>query len=371
MAYDPKDLEGLTTITGGSDPNAQKFREIDPIGAGVFGWGNTAWNNEIQRKNAKLMALKAQIGEERFNTIKQAVDANGGDWSQLGIDINGEDGNKLDQQYGAIEGSDQGSLKDLLGSLGNYQNSADFFKDPNFMGDVGDIQGYQGPSTATLGAQKDALQQFKNLSSPTETAQEKLIRMMANRDMEAHLAGDRDALAHSLKARGVYGSGDELVGNMMSQGQAADRAALSNATANAQASQRAMSALGSYSDLAGSMRGQEMNEGSLAQDAAKFNNSANQAQVNARAGAQVGATQQGQTDLANRASTGFKGSMDVNNAVRSDIPAVNTAKTNYVTGNTANTTAGANLMTGAYDKQVADVDQGIALNDAKKRTSWL
>src|ERR1700748_694386 len=119
MPFDPKELEGLTSITGSSDPNAQKFRSIDPVGSAVFGWGNTSWNNEIDRKNAKLAQLKAQLGEDRFNTLKSAVDANGGDWSKLGIDIFGDTGDKLDQQYAGIEGSDQSALKDLLGGLGN------------------------------------------------------------------------------------------------------------------------------------------------------------------------------------------------------------------------------------------------------------
>lgn len=371
MAYDPKAREGLTTITGSSDPNAQKFRDIDPVGSAVFGWGNTSWNNEIQRKNEKLAQLKAELGEERFNTIKAAVDANGGDWSKLGIDILGNEGDKLDKQYGGLEASDQSNLQDLLGGLGNYKNSADFFKDPNFMGDVGDIQGYQGPSAATLGAQKDALQQYKNLSTPTETAQEKLVRMMAQRQMENNLAGDRDALARSLKSRGVYGSGAEVTGNMMAQGQEADRAALANMQANAQASQRAMQALGSYSSLASGMRGQEAQEGSLAQEAAKFNNTANQANVTQRGGAQIAATQAGEAAKGQRAVQGFTAGSNVNNAVRQDIPAITGAKTNYVTGSTGNRMQGAGAMAGEFDKEAGAIDKDMAVNEAKKRSSLL
>lgn len=369
MPYNPADLEDLSTITG--DKDANQMADIDPLGGAIFGWGNRAYNNEIARKNAKLAALRTQIGEERFNAIRDTVEANGGDWSQLGIDIFGEDGNKLDDFYSGVQGKDQDALEDLLGGLGDYHNSAGYFNDPNFMGDVGDIENSATPSAQTLEAQRGALSQLKGLTTPQETAQEKLVRMMAQREMESNLAGDREALARSLKARGVYGSGAEVVGNLMSQGQRADRAALANAQANSMASQRAMSALGSYADMTSKMRQSETNEGSLANQVAQFNNATNQATSNLRAQQQVAATQTGEAEKGKRAVQGFTGTTNVNNAARSDTQAANTARTNFTQGSTGSRTQGTGMLAGAYDKEDDFIKSAMAANEAKHKSSLL
>jgi hypothetical protein len=349
MPYKPEDLAALSTVKG--DPAADTWDKFDLGGNLLWDFGGQVKNKEIDKKVAKLAAMRQELGQDRFDAIMKTVEANGGDWNDLENYIYGDNGNKLEDFFSGVEKSDQGNLQDLLGNLGGYKNSADFFKDPNFMGDAGDVRGYQGPSSATMGAQKDALQQFKNLSTPTETAQEKLVRMMAQRQMENNLAGDRDALARSLKSRGVYGSGAEITGNMMAQGQEADRAALANMQANAQAQNRAMQALGSYSSLAGGIRNQEMQEGSLAQEAAKFNNTANQANVMGRGHEQIAATQAGEAAKGQRAVQGYGAQTGVNKNIRDDAQSKIATHTGTTQGGISNRLSGTGLQVGALDKE--------------------
>lgn len=369
MAYNPADMEDLTTITG--DEDANQFADIDPLGGAIFGWGNRAYNNEIKRKNAQMAKLRSQIGQERFGAIKDTVGQNAEDWANLGLDIFGQDGNKLEDFYGGVQESDQAALRDLLGSLGDFTNAADFFNDPRFMGDVGDVTNAAVPSGETLANQKDAIGQFRALTTPKETAEEKFQRAMAQREMEANLKGDREALARSLKARGTYGSGAELVGNLMSQGQQADRLSMANLAANAGAQKRALAALGSYADMSGRMRQAETQEGALANSVAQFNNQVNQSTANQRAAAQVGATQAGEAAKQQRAVQGFTGTTNVNNAARGDTRDVNQTKTGFVQGQTGNRTQGTGLLAGAYDKEDDYLKNAMAANAAQHKTSLL
>lgn len=368
-SYTPANLAELGTIRG--DEAAETYGDIDIGGNLLFDYAGKSRNKDIDRKNAQIAQLRSQLGEDRFNEIRKTVAENGGDWSQLGLDIFGEDGNKLDDFYSDVQGRDQNALQDLLGTLDQYQDPAKLFDRPDFLQYFGDVKNAAIPSARTMAGQQRALSRYDALSNPTETAQEKLLRTMATREMEANMRGDREAMARSLKARGVYGSGAEITGNLMSQAEHANRRSLENMEANAQASKRAMDALGSFSDLTSKMRDQEANEGSLANQVAEFNNQTRQNTSNLRGVHQVAAQQNSQNAIADRAGKGFNANRDTNAALRDDTRNANAAKTNFTQGKTGINTQGTSMLVGAYDKEAEDLARVQAANEAKRSTGGL
>lgn len=371
MANQPNldDVDLYSPIKG--DDDAETWRKLDPLGSSIFGWGNGAWNDAINQRTGQIGATRNDIAKSRLGAIEEATGANQSDWDALRKQIFGDNGQKLSDFYGGLEEGDQSNAADLIKALGGYENAADFFNNPNFMGDVGDVTNSAHPSNQTVADQRDAIAQLRGLTNTQETAAEKLIRLTAEREMEQKMRGDREALNQSLKSRGVYGSGAELVGNLMSQQGLSANREMSNAQANAQAQQRAMQALGTYGQMSSAMRGQEANEGSLANQVAEFNNATNQNLANQRAAAQVGATQRGQQDIANRATAGYAANSDVNKNARADTQSQIDTGLKTTAGATGTRTADTNLLSSGYDsadKTLADAQARLA---SQKRSSLL
>lgn len=327
--------------------DGDSMSQIDPIGSSIFGWGNASHNAAIQDRVNKINQVRAANGQKVFKNAQEAIDANAISWDDLNSDILGADRNKQQNFYSGVEGQDAGALSDLKSALGDYKSVSGLYDDPSMYGDVGDVSNAAVPDAATVASQKDALQQFKNRSTPQETAEEQLIRLTAQRKQEANERGDREATAQNLKSRGVYGSGAEVMSALMSQGANADQRAMANTAANAQASQRAQAALGSYSDLAAKMRASETGEGSLANQVNMFNNQVNQVTNNARSAGLQAATTADNTSKGNRAVAIDNASQGVSNAKRSDNNSLNQTLMGVTQGTTGSRTAGADQFTQA------------------------
>lgn len=368
MAYNDPYQDLYTPIK--EDPNLKAWESIDPILPGFFG-GNAAYNSQIDKRNAAIAAAKNQLGQQRSNVIDQTIAGNQADWDALKKSIFGDTGTKLSDFYSGVEGEDKAALGKLLGTLDNYDNAADLFKDPSFMQYVGDAKNAATISPETLANQRTALGKYQQLSTPTETAEEKFMRLMAQREAEANQRGDREAMAANLKARGAYGSGAELVSALMSQSSNAQNRALANAAANANASKRAMGALGSFSDLTNQMAGQQLQQGNLANQMAQFNNAARQGATTARANQQIAATQAGQNALAQRAGAGFGASQSVGQNKRSDVGAQNRAQTGITQAMTGNRTQGAGLKVQDINQTTDDLTKQQAFNEANRRDTGL
>lgn len=148
-------------------------------------------------------------------------------------------------------------------SVDDFVKDIEGIKDAPLAGYVGDIQSDATVSPETLARQNESLDKLRANTDVKETAEERLMRELARRKMEGQMKGDRDAMAQSLKARGVYGSGAELASQLGSQSETASRRALEELAAQANAQQRAMQALGHYS-LATDARGkQDLEQGRL------------------------------------------------------------------------------------------------------------
>ena len=341
------------TPTGNSD--AHSMSQIDPLGSTVFGWGDASKNAAIKARISQIDAMQGQISAAMRQRLLAAVQSNTNDWNSLTDSILGKDGQKLHDKYQTLEGSDASALGDLKGQFGKYQNVEDLFSNPKFYGDVGDVTNQAKPTDATVAQQRQDLAKYNTLSNTQETAAERFQRLMAEKTADANMKGARDTIAQDLKARGVYGSGAEVVQNMMSQSEEANRRYMANMAADAQAQQRAMQALGAGSDLAGKMRASETHEGSLANQVNMFNNQMNQQTVNARSAAeQAGRT----TDNAERnkmATTTFTGTKSNNASTRGDIGSEIGTQTGLTQGKIANNIAGTGALN-TFDQGI--VDQG-------------
>lgn len=281
-------------------------RILDPLN--IFG-GDKSKDRALQDKldqsrdkqNAAIEDLKAYI-EGRTN---QSQDL----WSEYGEGLGG-----YEQQLNDILGSQKGVYSNLASSLNGTKDVEDIFKD--------------APELTTADPQADLAQRLNlskisALTGAGETAQEKLQRELNRREMENQLKASGDARAQNMKARGVYGGGDELSSALGAQQESANRRMLEDMAARASAGQRQMSALGLEQQASSGL--------SSAADARnRFNASLLQAnrqsQGNARA-ADNNTQVQKATTLAN-AGTNVT-SMEAQNAdkVRSDQRAVTAGKT--------------------------------------------
>jgi len=338
----------------------------------LFDYGGGALNNAIDRRNAKLQKIKSQITAEQYNRLKDAVASNEADWTKLTTSILGEDGKKLSDFYEDVQGSDQANLDEYKRAMGDYSKVEDLFSNPNFYGDVGDVTNAAKPTDATVQEQRGMLAKFKSLSDPTETAAERFQRLMAQKTADANMKGQRDSIAQDLKARGVYGSGAEVVQNMMSQADEANRRYMANLAADAQAQQRATQMLGMGSDLATKMRGAETQEGQFANQVNMFNNNTNQNLMNARSGAQIGG-REFDTGTGQRAATSIlQAGQDVNRNRRGDLGNEIGTTMGLAKGGIANRMTGTGALSDADKVFMDGIDEEQARGAAAKSTGgWL
>jgi hypothetical protein len=320
MATDPYDdyANILGQSTPEADSGANTLSQIDIGGNLLFGYGDASKNRKIAQRQASLDALKGRITAEKYNRLKASIAANSADWDALTDSILGADGKKLHDFYQGVEASDQSNLDAYKNAMGDYSKVEDLFSNPNFYGDVGDVSNAAKPTDATVQEQRGMLAKMKSLSDPTETAAERFQRLMAQKTADANMKGQRDSIAENLKARGVYGSGAEVVQNMMSQADEANRRYMANLAAVAQAQQRATQMLGMGSDLATKMRGAETQEGALANQVNMFNNQVNQNLMNTRSGAQIQGHEFDTGEQGRRATSRLQAETGLNTNLRGD-----------------------------------------------------
>ena len=239
------------------------WRVVDPLN--LFG-GDTSSEDRLRRQLAESRARQDANLAELADFIKSGTAQNQQLWDQY---AGGTD--DYAAQLASILADQKAAYSQLANTLGNYSSVEDVLANsPQLAQHDAGSRNRELMNLGKIGA----------LTSLKETAEEKLMREQARRTMESQLKAQRDAQASSMKARGVYGGGQELVQALLGQQEAASRRSLEDVAANANAQKRAMSALGAYQQGAASM--------SAADDAlSKFNSSLlenhNQARANARA----------------------------------------------------------------------------------------
>lgn len=119
-------------------------------------------------------------------------------------------------------------------------------------------------------AAHDALNQLSALTTPQETAAEKFILEQNRLAQEQQESASRAAIMTDMRRRGMSGSGMEIGANALAGAQTSENRLLGDLGAQAQAVDRAMTALGNYANLSSTLNSQgnqvaEFNSGLQAQ----------------------------------------------------------------------------------------------------------
>jgi hypothetical protein len=280
------------------DSAAETYGSIDWGGNLLFAPGAKDYNKQIEKATRQLQDTQSDIAWENYEGAQGAADKNQGLWDTYANQL----APQLGGFYGDVKGRDRATTDQYVDAMGQWTNPADLFKDPAFMQYVGDAKNHAFRSDAAKSAQTDALSQLKGQTGLKETAQEKLMREMARRHQEQNERGNREAMNQNLKARGAYGSGAEILGNLMSAQGTGQQRSLENMQANANAQQRAMAALGQYTQAGAQLGSQDLQEGQMANQMDQFNNTLQQQYNNFKGQQQIGATNAGNTEQRTRAT---------------------------------------------------------------------
>lgn len=124
-------------------------------------------------------------------------------------------------------------------------------------------------------AQVNALQRFGQLSKTGMGPQDIANLLRIQQNVASDVEGKRQQIIQNMQARGQAGSGAELAAALEATQSGGNRLANEQLQAAGQASQRALSALGSYGDLSSRLRGQDFDieraKAQAADELTKFN----------------------------------------------------------------------------------------------------
>lgn len=212
-------------------------------------------------------------------------------------------------------------------------------------------------SDAAKAAQKTAMDKTLALTDTKETAAEKLMREMARREQEQNLRSQSEAQANQLRSRGAYGSGAEIAGFLGNQQEQAQRRSLEEMQANANAQQRAMSALSAYGNQSFQLGQQDQASGALQDANSRFNSQSQQQWQQFKT-----KTQQQENDAAaKRAASTLDAKNAQENVARGDIAQVADRQAQIAGLKTGANTTGAELsgqatgmISGAYNTDAAN-----------------
>lgn len=158
---------------------------------------------------------------------------------------------------------------------------------------------------ATRDAQMAALGELSGLTTDGMTGAEQGRLDLINAKAGQQAKGARDALDMEMARRGISGSGLEMMGKQMANQSAAEAMRLQGLEAEQMAQQRQMQALGQISDLASGIRGQDYgiaSDSARAQDAINAWNASNTQGVMGRNADRYGANSLANAGIANSAA---------------------------------------------------------------------
>lgn len=209
--------------------------------------------------------------------------------------------------FGPGNHEDQNTAEDLLAKAAKYYDDVKVpeLQAVNLLGQQyqGDVDpshvNFEGASAVNAGptelanisadprlrsAQMKALSQMQDVADQGGlTAQDKADLARTSTEAANADAGRRAAILQNMQARGMGGSGAELLAQLSSSQAATDRAAQAGLDVNAQAQNRALQAMMSTGTMAGNLRSQDYGEQSnaaQAQDAINKFNAQNQTGMN-------------------------------------------------------------------------------------------
>lgn len=163
-----------------------------------------------------------------------------------------------------------GSLDVSLGSNQGYQNllgwsNGDHDVDPMSIVGMNQLQGVANGSLdlhpgdidpEAYAALKDARGKYKDLTTPEVTDAERFIYEQSLQNQIQNDRANRQGVNSQLRQRGLSGAGQQIASSALASQTNSENALLTSLGANANAVQRAMTALGGYADVSGQMNQQ-------------------------------------------------------------------------------------------------------------------
>lgn len=151
---------------------------------------------------------------------------------------------QLAATYGGLDTSDRAALD-------QYQQETNPLMQALKAGGYGaDVQA----DAEGLGAQRDVMQRYKDLSNPEATAQERYLSEIARRNFEAQDRGNREAVMQDLSQRGLQSGTLQIANNLASQERLGQDRTLAELGLQANAVGRSMQALQGYGGQANALR---------------------------------------------------------------------------------------------------------------------
>lgn len=151
---------------------------------------------------------------------------------------------QLGATYGELDASDRAAL-------GQYQRETDPLMQQLTAGGYGaDV----AADAEGLGAQRDVMQRYKDLSSPEMTAQERYLGEIARRNFEAQDRGNREAVMQDLSQRGLQSGTLQIANNLAAQERLGQDRTLAELGMQSNAVGRSMQALQGYGAQANTLR---------------------------------------------------------------------------------------------------------------------
>lgn len=235
--------------------------DASDLGATVGGGGKMD-EQDILQQLLELEKERFKGSQEEWNKYRDTMEAlitGGRDALQTsGLIASGEQQGYVDEY--------QDAYKDLFGNpitaspyAGDYESQAAKARGDEW----------------ALGQSRETLKDLRERSQQGLTPIERLQMEVARRDQESQQRASREAALRDMRARGFGGSGQEMVALLGTQQETANRRALENAAAMANAQQRSDRALqmagGLGLDINQQTFGQEFSRGQQADKAAEAN----------------------------------------------------------------------------------------------------
>lgn len=206
---------------------------INPMSSGV------SWDGDLTSQAAQAYADPQAIAAQYAAQAQLAAIGNG----SLDVSLSGNQG-----------------YQNLL-SWGNGSHDVD----PMSIAGMNQLQGVANGSLdlhpgdidpEAYAALTDARNQYKGLTTPEVTDAERLIWEQARLNQEQTDRANRTAVNSQLRQRGLSGAGQQIAGSALASQTNSENALLTSLSANANAVQRAMAALGGYADVSSQMNNQ-------------------------------------------------------------------------------------------------------------------
>lgn len=227
-----QDQAGLSQYMSSTDPLMNQLQ--------ARGWGADVQNDPeglAAQRQALGMAQGAANGSLDYTAAQYGSDQND-IWAQKAAM----------QRFAEIGG----------GSLSYQSKGADAYADPQ------DVQNQRNALSAIVNDQdiggndqRDAMNKFKALSSPTATAQEAFLAEQARRKFENDDRSSREAVNEDLAQRGIRSGSAEIAGQLADREQMSQDRTLAELGLQANAVGRSMTALGGYATEANALRGSQ------------------------------------------------------------------------------------------------------------------